>query len=96
MKQIDRIKEMEERYSRLSKALKKMEDALDLFTEAQEDAKVLNEYLGSDDWWSDVKADVDKKLPPELKRGVLSEDGIYNLLEDNRDLLDELADIKKE
>ena len=33
-------------------------------------------------WLSDFEADEAGLLPPDLKRGVLSEDGIYNLLEE--------------
>ena len=92
MKQTERIQMMEEKMNSLKKAIGKMSKALEEYSEAQKDAEILNEYLGSDDWWKDVKADVDKKLPADLKRGVLSEDGIYNLLDDNSELLDELKE----
>ena len=32
------------------------------------------------------------KLPRDLKRGVLSEDAIYNLLERNRELLEQIGE----
>ena len=34
----------------------------------------------------EYRADETGKLPPDLKRGVLSEDGIWNLLADYRDI----------
>ncbi len=40
----------------------------------------LSEYYGSAAWKRDFAADEAGLLPQELKRGVLSEDGIYNLL----------------
>lgn len=42
----------------------------------------LKEYFESGLWLSDYEADERGELPAELKRGVLSEDGLYNLLND--------------
>ena len=41
----------------------------------------LSAYLESPEWKTDFRLDEEGKLPKDLKRGVLSEDGIYNLLE---------------
>ena len=43
--------------------------------------QALSDYYGSDAWKRDFAADEAGLLPKDLKRGVLSEDGIYNLLE---------------
>lgn len=40
----------------------------------------LREYQVSGQWLKDYENDEKGKLPSELKRGVLSEDGLYNLL----------------
>ena len=40
----------------------------------------LEKYYTSDAWKHDLAADEAGLLPKELKRGVLSEDGIYSLL----------------
>ena len=42
----------------------------------------LEAYYTSPAWRTDFEADEAGLLPPDLKRGVLSEDGIYNLLEE--------------
>ncbi|MCR5782856.1 MAG: DUF4298 domain-containing protein [Clostridia bacterium] len=42
----------------------------------------LEAYYTSGEWREDFEADEAGLLPPDLPRGVLSEDGIYNLLED--------------
>ena len=42
--------------------------------------------------FKDFELDEEGKLPADLKRGVLSEDGIYNLLERNSELLGEIGD----
>lgn len=39
-------------------------------------------YYGSTRWFADLEADEKGLLPPDLRRGVLSEDGLYNLLTD--------------
>ena len=84
---ITRIKEMEQRLTRALKAVRAMDSALNAFELVQGDIRALDEYYGSDDWKADLAADNAGLLPPTLKRGVLSEDGIWNLLEDNKDLL---------
>lgn len=42
----------------------------------------LSNYYNSDEWKRDFATDEAGLLPKDLKRGVLSEDGIYNLLEE--------------
>lgn len=44
--------------------------------------KALSDYYSSSAWKRDYAADEAGLLPKDLKRGVLSEDGIYNLLEE--------------
>ena len=43
-------------------------------------AEELASYYGSDAWKRDLAADEAGLLPDELRRGVLSEDGLYDLL----------------
>ena len=47
----------------------------------EDTSRALSAYYGSAAWKRDYAADEAGLLPPSLKRGVLSEDGIYNLLE---------------
>ncbi len=84
---ITRIREMEHRMTRALKVVRAMDSALNAFELVQGDIRTLDEYYGSDEWKADLAADEAGLLPPTLKRGVLSEDGIWNLLEDNKDLL---------
>ena len=42
---------------------------------------LLSDYYGSPEWKRNYAADEAGLLPSDFKRGVLSEDGIYNLLE---------------
>lgn len=85
-KQLARIRLMEHRLNRATAAVKRLEAALDKWEEAQEAIAALEEYYGSDLWKQDLADDEAGRLPADLKRGVLSEDGIWNLLTDARDL----------
>ena len=73
--------------NRALKAVRAMDAALNAFELVQGDIRTLDEYYGSEEWKADLAADEAGLLPPTLKRGVLSEDSIWNLLEDNKDLL---------
>jgi hypothetical protein len=82
--QIERIKWMEQRFD---KALAAIKDGAAVSLKAvKEDVAELNKYYGSELWKLDFAADEAGKLPPDLKRGVLSEDGIWNLLTDYREI----------
>ena len=83
MGQLIRIREMEQRLTSSLEAVRQMEEALDRYQAAQADFTILATYLNSDEWRQDLADDERGFLPPDLKRGVLSEDGIWNLLDDN-------------
>ena len=63
--------------------VKRMEEAFDRFRQTRDpELKVLLAgYMESGLWLSDYMADERGELPRDLKRGVLSQDGIWNLLE---------------
>lgn len=86
MEQTERIKEMEQRMNRASMAVMGLSAALDQFEAAKNDIDTLNTYYGSSEWKEGFDADQQNLLPKDLKRGVLSEDGLWNLLEDYREL----------
>ena len=86
MERIERIKQMEACLEQASSAVKELSAALGQYDEAREAIEKLDKYLGSKQWKQDCKADEEGKLPKDLKRGVLSEDGIWNVLEESRKL----------
>ena len=86
MEQIDRIQKMEERLDRASQVVMKLSAALDDYVEMQEDIRALELYYGSEEWKKDFADEEANRLPKGLKRGVLSEDAIWNMLEDHRNL----------
>jgi hypothetical protein len=95
MEQIKRIKQMELRLERAAKAVINLSAALEEYEAAQEDIKALDEYYGSKEWKQDFADDEAGRLPADLKRGVLSEDGIWNLLSDARELSNRLQAERK-
>ena len=50
-----------------------------------EDLAILAEYYDSGLWLSDYEADERGEIPKDLKRGVLSQDGLYDLLSEQRE-----------
>ena len=82
--QIERIKWMEQRFNKALAAIK--DESAASLKAIKEDVAELSKYYGSELWKLDYAADEAGKLPPDLKRGVLSEDGIWNLLSDYRDI----------
>ena len=82
--QIERIKWMEQRFNNALAAIK--DGAAVSLKAIKEDVAELSKYYGSDLWKLDFAADEAGNLPPDLKRGVLSEDGIWNLLSDYREI----------
>ena len=90
--QLRRIRKMERHLNRASAALKRLSSALDKYDEAKEDIAALASYYGSNDWKQDFADDEAGRLPKNLKRGVLSEDGIWNLLEEYRELQERMKD----
>ncbi len=72
---IRRIRQMEQCFDDLQAALQRQEPL---------PASLLAQLIGyyeSGQWLRDYELDEQGLLPPELKRGVLSQDGIYNFLQ---------------
>ena len=92
----ERIKAMEEIFDKANKVMSDLEKHMSRFQNIQSDIEKLEAYYTSDDWKNDFKLDEEGKLPADLKRGVLSEDGVYDLLEKNRELLEKVKEEKVE
>ena len=80
MEQIERIQHFEELLDRIAPVLEDLGKALDAFDDIQEDVQELAAYYEGESWREDFEADEAGQLPADLKRGVLSEDGIYEVL----------------
>ena len=88
--QIARITHMEAAMNRCQAALEALAQGLEDYDAAREDLPALDDYYESPLWRQDFADDAAGKLPKDLPRGVLSEDGLWNLLTENRRLREAL------
>ncbi len=93
MNQIENITCMEQKLDEATAVIKDFTDAFEKYVAAQTYIKELVAYYESEEWRRDFEDDDAGRLPKDLKRGVLSEDGIYNLLAENRALLLEMQEL---
>lgn len=77
---VDRILRMEQYMDEVSDALKNNPDVLKSNHALRKKVAILTNYMDSGQWLKDYEADERGELPKDLKRGVLSQDGLYNLL----------------
>ena len=93
MDKIKRIEEMEKIMDKSADIFNELNAILDKLCENLPDYKKLDEYYSSQDWFSDVEDSNNNLLPEDLKCGVLSEDGAYNLFGDNHELAIRMVEI---
>lgn len=79
---IERIQEMEASFNKVRKAVASMHGSLKMLSDVEEDIDLLQNYQSSKKWLEDFEADERGEIPKDLPRGVLSEDGLHDLLVD--------------
>lgn len=82
MEQLERITRMESILDEAQAAASALEEALDRWAAVREELAELEDYYSGGQWMKDFEDDSEGKLPKNLKRGVLSEDAVYDLLTD--------------
>lgn len=87
---IERVVRMERYFDAVSEAWREKPDTLRTDESLREMLLELTAYSDSGQWLADYQCDERGELPADLKRGVLSEDGLYNLLCETDSLQDEL------
>ncbi len=80
---VERIETMEQLFDKASFLCKNGKNGSDELTEALE---TLKEYYESGQWLYDYELDEKGLLPKGLKRGVLSQDGLYDLISDSKNM----------
>ena len=95
MTQIERIVKMEQNLDAASSAIAKLHIALSEYLGVQDKIAELMSYYSNGYWIKDYEADAAGLLPHDLKRGVLSEDSVFDLISDNRATADTLAEAVK-
>ena len=73
---------MEQLFDFAKKAMEEPVTTPEKYQELQEAIDILSEYYGSKEWKQDYADDEAGLLPKDLKCGILSEDGLWNLLSD--------------
>lgn len=89
-----RIEDNEKRLDKLSKIVSKLNNNLVNFEDLIQDYYSLNEYYGSKEWFQD-KDDFESGKIKNIKAGVLSEDDVWNLDENIKDLIIKMEEIIK-
>ncbi len=90
MEQIERITHMEQLLNEASAAVESLDQALDRYAAVLTGLAELTAYYEDGRWSEDFEADAAGLLPQNLRRGVLTEDGVYDLLTDHRLLKERL------
>ncbi len=79
---IQRVSHFEEIYDRGKSAVAELIAAAEAYLAVEAELRELEGYYISPQWLGDVDADRKGFLPPDMKRGILSEDAICDLLTD--------------
>lgn len=95
MGQIERISGMEQILDEAAEVVAGLNSALDKYERLRSKLEKLAEYYRSPQWLLDLDDDRAGRLPQDLKRGVLSEDAICELLAENDELMARLRIIWK-
>ena len=87
----DRVAKNSVRLREVENAVKQAEMGVDMLLDQWKNICTLNDYLDSGDWKSDFEADERGEIPTDYPRGVLSEDGLYNVLYRLQDVLEQMS-----
>ncbi len=90
---VERVNLMESAYDDVSEMVSSLSNSIDKYVELQAKIELLDRYQESKQWTLDYEADEAGNIPSHVKRGVLSEDGLDNLLRDVEDVEDRMTSI---
>ena len=82
MTQIERISRMERILEEAAEAAKAASQSPEQCLKLMDDVAELEAYYTGPQWKRDYEDDCEGRLPKTLRRGVLSEDAIYDLLQE--------------
>lgn len=91
--QIRRIQHMEELLNTCSSNIESLFHALEQYKECYPQYKELIDYYSNGLWQQDYEDDTNGKIPQDMKRGVLSQDAVYDLILDTVRLQEELQQL---
>jgi hypothetical protein len=87
MDPIKRVKRMEELLNAAAEAVRRTDVALSELLLAKEGLRELETYYSDGEWMEDFRRDEAGLFPEDLRRGVLSEDALYDLLSDRDEVV---------
>ena len=96
MNQEKRVTEYEHILDKAQQTAAQLESALRAYEEIQDEVKALETYYAGPEWKEDFAADERGMFPDTLKRGVLSEDAVYNLLERFQEVREDMRRLAQE
>lgn len=96
MNQEKRVTKYEHILDRGQQTAAQLESALRAYEEIQDEVKALETYYAGPEWKEDFAADEQGMFPDTLKRGVLSEDAVYNLLERFQEVREDMRRLAQE
>ncbi len=80
--QLQRIAHMEELYDKSRETVDNLFRAMQQYRVLKNEIKELVDYYQSELWMADFETDREGLIPKDMKRGILTEDAIYDLLAD--------------
>ncbi len=95
-KQVERIIRMESYLDEARVAADDLDQALEAYAAVRKKIVKLEAYYTGRQWMKDFEDREARKLPEDLKCGVLSEDAVYDLLADDRDLALRMSELVKD
>ena len=84
-----RVSKMESMFDDVSRVMFDLDGSLEEYARIRDKIDELNTYLESGQWQKDFEADEKGLIPKDMKRGVLSEDGLYDLLAEVNRILEQ-------
>ena len=84
---LKRVREMETRFDEVYRLVAEIDSSISDYEDLKPEVEALRGYMESGQWKADFEADEAGAIPAEVKRGVLAEDGLYDLLKDVDEIL---------
>ena len=96
MDPIKRVERMEELLNAAAEAVRCTDAALSELLLAKEGLRELETYYNGGEWMEDFRRDEAGLFPEDLRRCVLSEDALYDLLSDRDEVIRKMESFLKE
>ncbi len=93
LSQIERVARMEQLHDKSRDAVYSLLEAAEKYNAARAGLRELTEYYESPLWMKDFFDEREDVFPKDMKRGILAEDTVYDLLTDEMRLMQILEDM---